>query len=850
MNTKRLTRLVAIVLALVMCMAVLTACPNDNETDPTTQPTTQPTQPTEPTQPGGPETPVKPDPVNVWEDDGKNYTYHDYLGVAPSNWNELTYQDNNDTNIMSYIGSSFFSYDFKFDANGEIIPGDFEIEYNAATKLEDVTAEYAAAWGLDPEAKGFAYRITLRDDLRWENGDPIVAGDFVYTMSEQLSPLFMNYRADSFYAGATVIVNAQNYLKQGQYREMLDNGDERVFELADLVKGDDGVYTRPDGGDIYFPLTEGIAYLSGYSVAAYAGAGYLDAESFAKLEELADDDGNVAVTDESIALWATLICTPAWGMEDESYIPNYLLAPEFTFPAMDFSEVGLFAESDTELVLVLKQALPLLKEDGSLSYQAAYNMSSLPLVHRETYEACKEAPVEGSSLWTSTYNSSVETTMSWGAYKLTTFQGGKQYTLERNPEWHGYRMDNSKGTYVADKIVVDIIQEWNTAWMMFLSGELEGIGIDVSVAADYKGSSRAFFTPDDFVGSVQLQSDKEALKEREEEGVNKTLLTYPDFRKALSLAINRAEYAKTCTTASLAGLGLFTSIHYYDVENGGAYRNTDEAKKVLCEVYAVDWTKYPTLDDAVDAITGYNVTEAKALVTKAYNEALAAGDIKETDKVVLTFGSSLINEAVQRNTDFIGKSWQEMVVGTPLEGRLEYELEDFGTTWADSFRSGAYDVCQGGWTGAAWDPGYFLLAYLSPDYMYSAAWDTSSHMMTFTMVGVAEDGGDITETMSLMDWYECLNGAGKYDWSANALPQSLRLQLIARLEQEVLAQYYTVPITYSFGASLISYKVDYITYEYNTFMGYGGFKYMTFNYTDEEWEAERAAHDNVFDYTK
>ena len=839
MNTKRLTKLVALLLVLVMTLATLAACGGNKGEDKTTA-TTQPTTP--PDDGGKVVTP------QVFTDG--DYTYNTYTGLSPSNWNELTYQDSNDTQIMSYIGSSFFQYDFKFDEYGQIVPGEFEVEYAAATKLEDVTAEYAAAWGLDASKTGFAYRITLRDDLKWNNGDAITAYDFVYTMSEQLSPLFMNYRADSYYAGATIIVNAQNYLKQGQYREVLDNGKERVFELADLVKGEDGVYTRPDGGEIYFPLTAGLSYLGGYSVAAYAGAGYLDATSFNALSALADDDGNVAVTDESVALWATLICTPAWGMEDESYIPNYLLAPDFTFATMDFSQVGLFAESDTELVIVLKQALPLLKEDGSLSYQAAYNMSSLPLVHQATYEACKQAPVEGSTLWTTTYNSSAETTMSWGAYTLEFFQSGKAYRLVRNTNWYGYYLVENQGLYQTDVIFCETIAEWSTAWMKFLAGELDGIGIDVSVAADYKGSSRAYFTPEDYVGSMQLQSDKEALKARETEGVNKTLLSYVDFRKALSLAINRTEYTKACTTASFAGFGLFNSMHYHDVENGGAFRNTDEAKKVLCEVYAVDWTKYPTLDDAVAAVTGYNLTEARALLTKAYNEALAAGDIKEGDKVVLTFGVSVINESTQRSTNFLANAFAELAVGTPLEGKLEVELKDFSTKWADDFRAGAYDICQGGWQGAAWDPGYFLLAYLSPDYMYSAAWDTSSHMMTFTMVGVGENGEDITETMSLMDWYECLNGYGKYDWSANALKQEQRLQLIAALEKEVLLQYYTVPMYNYFSASLISYKCDYITYEYNTFMGYGGMKYMTYRYDDSAWEAAVIAEGGQLDYTR
>jgi hypothetical protein len=55
---------------------------------------------------------------------------------------------------------------------------------------------------------------------------------------------------------------------------------------------------------------------------------------------------------------------------------------------------------------------------------------------------------------------------------------------------------------------------------------------------------------------------------------------------------------------------------------------------------------------------------------------------------------------------------------------------------------------------------------------------------------------------------------------------------------------------YSFSASLQSYKVDYITLEYNTFMGYGGLKYMTFNFDDAGWDAEVQAAGGEIDYKK
>ena len=762
----------------------------------------------------------------------KVYTYNTYTALSPSNWNELTYQDNNDTQVMSYIGSSFFTYDFKYDANGEIVPGDFVMQYSAATALEDVSDKVDAKWGVPAGKKGYAYKITLRDDLKWENGDPITAEDFVYTMKEQLNPDFQNYRADSFYVGSTILVNAENYVKQGQSTQaavatvMANNGHATIADFV-AAQGNEQTYVN-------WNYSFGDTYENG----AWTGSA-----------EDAVVASNLTVAEMYKLFSETII---GWGY-DQATADEYFVAEvslDYTFPAMDFSEVGIYAESDTELVIVLVNALDLLKEDGSLSYKAAYNMSSLPLVHKATYEANKVEPTAGNTLWTSTYNSSKESTMSWGPYKLESFEDGKEYVMVRNENWYGYNMEEYKGQYQTDRIVCETIKEWNSAWVKFLAGEIDGIGIDVSVADEYKGSEQAYFTPSDFVSSLQLQSSKEALADRQDPGINKTILAYADFRKALSLGIDRADFATKTTTSSLAGFGLFNSMHYYDVENGGVYRNTDEAKKVLCDIYNIDVTKYASLDDAVDAITGYDLAAAKELVTKAYNEALAAGDIKAEDKVVLTMGSGAINATVTKRYEFLKAAWIELVKGTPLEGRLDVELQDFATAWATDFRAGKYDICMGGWSGAAWDPGYFLLAYLSPAYMYSTAWDTSSQQLEFTMKGVGENGADITDTMSLIDWYNCLNGASgaKYDFSSNALEESQRLQLIAALEKEVLQVYYSVPLYNDFSASLISYKVDYVTYEYNTFLGYGGIRYMTYNFSDAEWEGEVAKVNGEFNY--
>lgn len=785
---------------------------------------------------------------------GGEYTMYDYTAVSPSNWNELTYQDNNDTQIMSYISGSFFTFDFKFDANGEIVPGEFETEFSGAEALEDVTAEYAGdeKWGIPADAKEQrAYKITLRNSLRWDDGTKITAEDFVYSMQEQLNPLFKNYRADSFYNSGTVIHNAKGYVFQGSTENVTARDFHETWEEA---KTDTDLFFSlgAEGGVGSFIATNYGSYLSSNTPAWVVMALGCTAteEEILKLE--GKTIAEIEASDELSGIWAKVL---GWWKT----LPNEELdffSKSYTYPEVKPEDIGLFVgEKKNELIIILDKTMKLLNEDGSLYYNAAYQLSSLPLVKKDLYESCKQEPQSGSTLWTSNYNSSVETSASWGPYKLTEFQAGKSYVLERNEEWYGYKMKEYDGQYQTSKIVVETISEYNTALLKFKAGELASIGIDVSVADEYKNSSQAIFTPDDFVQSMQLQSSKESLIARgEEDGVNKVLLAYPEFRKAISLGFDRADYAKKCTTSSLAGYGIFNSMHYYDVANGGVYRNTDEAKKTLCAAYGVDYTKFESLDAAVDSITGYNLELARQCLESAVAEAKKAGEYKDGDKVVFTVGTSVDNESTRRVFDFIKTSLETLAVGTSLEGLLTAEFDaSFGNGWANDFRAGAYDICTGGWTGAAWDPGYFLLAYLSPDYMYSTAWDTSTVSMTFTMPAGDYEGAGQEYTMPLIEWYNCLNGIAAdgatytFDWSDGMAPIEARLALIAALEEQILTAYYTVPIAYSFGASLLSYKHEYITREYNTFMGYGGVRYMTYNYTDSEWEEYCA--NNELDYT-
>ncbi len=823
------------------------------------------------------------------------YTLNDYTSVSPSNWNILTYTDSNDTQIMEYIHSYFFEFDYdfggnKYDSNGNIlseniVEGSYEVHYSAATKVEDVTGSVSSSWGYTASQiadGGYAWKITLRDDLSWDDGTAITAADFVYSMKEQLNPDYYNYRADSYYNSSVVIHNARNYLYQGSYAysNMIsaNYGDDEYVLTDNLTEeATTGYLKDSDGNYIYIKLSDGGNWGS-YGIATYYAA---YAESlFANIDytvlsgAATNSDGYTYVTKDVLSVLNDMIAILHGYANAAAY---YAAAGDYAYqeweefcyiganyPDMDFSEVGIYAASDTELVIVLDSPLYLLDDDGGLSYRAAYYLSGLPLVKEDLYEECRVDNSSSGAYDTSTYCSSLATTASWGPYKLTYFQAGKQYILEKNEYWYGWDLEEYQNQYQTEKIICETISDTNTIWESFLIGNLDGVGITADYS-EYSSSSYAMFTPSSYTHSLQVQTTYSSSMASN----NSAILLNQNFRKAISLGLNRSEFTQATTTASKAGYGILNEMYYYAVDDGLTYRGSNAAKEAILETYGfyLDstsgyWTDgtnvYASLQDAYDAVTGYDLAQAQALVKTAIEEMKAgttdysmytwytdgtysASDIvwdstkNVTIQIVVSDSSSttytLMLEYLQSYIDAI-------TAGTELEGKITLEYTDQGSDWSTNFRAGTGELCMGGWSGAAWDPGYMLLAYLDSSYMYSYSWDTSSQMLTLTM-----PDGDYTEagqtlTMSLYDWYLCLNGTStsySYNWASGNVDDDVRLFLIAALEKEILEMYYSIPIYYTYSASLHSAKINYIADEYNTFMSYGGIRYITYNYTDDEW---------------
>lgn len=829
MKQKKLLMLIAMVLVVVLCASVLTACKKDkgNGDGNVTKPGTG------------------------WEDP-KMYTMREYTAQMPSQWCTILTSDNVNNAMESYFTSSFYEFNYKFDANGKIVPGAYTVEYSASTKLEDVTKKYAGQYGLAADAeKGQAFAMTLRNDLKWDDGTPIKAADFVYTMSQQLSPKYLFATASNYYSGNYVIHNAQNYVKQGQ-KGWFDNGNMNLA-YSDLALGADGKYTLK-GNECTIALKKPLVWLQGNTLDSYVtnAPQYFDTAAYASLLALADANGDVAVTAESLALLTTVITAKAaWGETKENTV-GYMYV-NYEYPAMDFSEVGYFVgDNEYELVMVIDGTLNPLDAEGNLTYEAGYYFSNWPLVKKDLWERCED---QSKTPYANSYCTTQEKSASWGPYKLTNYQDQKTYTVSRNDKWFGYGLPQYANQYQTDAIVTEKIEEWDTAWLAFQKGNLDGIGMNVKIAADYRTSKRAYFTPETWTFDLNIQSNANSRTDKR----NNLLLNYADFRKAISLSLDRDDYCAKNNPSSQAALGLLNSMYYYDVENGKVYRESIQAKEAILNAYGAtknadgSWkvgeTTYTDIEDALDATTGYNLTLARQLVENAIAQAKTDGKYSDGEEIILTYGIETQSADTDRVKNWFQAAFDNMTKGTSIEGKVKIEYFMFSSaTWSEQFSAGEYDLCFGAWGNAAFNPAYLLCeTQISDENRYAVKWDPTT--VEVTVKATPDDKHkDGNYTYNLAQWRLILQGKDGCPVNFKNFPMEDQLAALGAVETAILKEYYSIPVFSRYSASLMGYKVDYISYEYNTFMGYGGIRYMTFNYDDTAWAEFVASNNNILNY--
>ena len=815
-------RTLALLLAVMMVVSVFAGCSNKSNTETTaaTAATTEAAQA---------------------DGTAAEYTYHSYDTALGNNWNPHTWEVNADDEILSFITTPLVYMSILDSENGV-----YQWIYQAATSVEDVTAEhqddltkYKAAL---PEGKtaediteGYVYEIKLNPDMRWENGTPINADTYIYSMKQLLNPDMKNYRANLYYDGESAVAggNAYYYSKTtGMYvpyttayatpDEAVADGKELFVNCYDFwgAKG----YTDADGNEApqYVSVSDETVYGEAQNDAFSGASLFADYGDY-----FADASGD----------YAQYLC---FFQDNANYNDN-----------MSYDDtVGFYKVDDYTVRYVNNTYI-------SLDYFMTSLTSSF-LVYEDLYEAGKSTTGE---LVTTDYGNSLDNTMSFGPYKIVSLQEDKQIVYEQNEEWFGYekQADGSLISYTnfdvdgapvqqyqATRIVKDVMDD-AAAKQAFLKGDMSVWTPSADDLVSYSTSDRLYKTPETYTMSFFFDTNLDALKamDASKGNTNSVVLSNVNFRKAMSLSVDREKYV-AATAGYVPNYGLLNSLYYYNIyeDPTSSYRGSDEAMQAICNLYGVSYgegTPYATLKDAYDSINGYNLTQAQELMKQACEELVADGVYTAGDPIYIRIGwakggiTSADQNQVKLMNEFVNAAAKDSGFGTiTLEaiGNINNRYEDVA--------NGEYAIGYGAWGGAAFYPFRNFQVYCDPD-QYSiheaGCWDPKTETLTLNV-----DGEEVT--MTWQAWSQSMMGVGKYASASN----ETKLSITAQMEEAYLQKYYRIPLCSTTVCEMLAYQVDYYTDVYNVMYDFGGLRLMKFNYTDAEWADYVASQGGTLSY--
>ena len=261
--------------------------------------------------------------------------------------------------------------------------------------------------------------------------------------------------------------------------------------------------------------------------------------------------------------------------------------------------------------------------------------------------------------------------------------------------------------------------------------------------------------------------------------------------------------------------------------------------------------------------TGYNLPLAAKYLARAIDTEDASEEqghfskgqtvsieilVYKTDSETTQASYKFIKDGLDTLANEVNKAAGENVINFDY---FMTQNEDYYT----EAKKGHYDVIFSTWGGAQMNPWGLMEVYCDSTFDSNCEYGMTKRVNKISLT-FDYDGDGKTETKTLEGWYKYLSelkeiSASEYDLDdpeeaeeyriAKAQRHKERLNILAEIEAGYLNTWSTTPVISRSSASLTSFKVQYATQSYIPLMGYGGVRYMTFNFTNSEWAAKIAS---------
>jgi hypothetical protein len=748
-------------------------------------------------------------------------------------WSPFSLRNQGEDKIYSLLQTGLFEYQLSEDNLGyDIINGlasNFPVDVDGANYLfEKPSDDQRLKRGIPAKSEqgGFIYEISINPLAKWEDGKAINANDFVNSLKEFLNPEFRKSGAKSFLSNLEIGNGLQYYKSQFPIFETMGE-----FHTID-ARMDNNLY-----GSFYYQLP-----------ALYDHSFYSLFKEFSNKK--LNGTGPLFIEDVDVKKFITLLNNNEWGSVDnpqyvvvkngststssrEDYIKaiqgllrgvvkydenkiysNYLLADvdskysliKAKYPEMSFEdEVGITLKDNYTFLLWLKNSISEAKLCDILT------------------QSWLQYPNSSNS-----YNTNVLNTKSYGPYKLVS-ENNDNYILEKNENWLYFNnleaFRNGKEIYQASTLNFQVFANHQSALNSFEKGTLDFINLEKEEIPSFKNSKLFNYDLTSATYKLSFNTSWNKLQIAQNKiGVNKTILTNINFRKAFSYALDRNKIVNEYYYDGIPSLVPISKKYVVNrndrnSENMGvAYRDYPAAQNVIRDVFNNE--------------DGFDVIQAREYLQNAIiqeNASSLSGHYEIGDTVEINFE---IHENVSKYSSFIKfleDSLLEIAKTTALENKISIKTHD------GLIKNGTTDMAFATWSGTEGNVFNLVTAYINEDELLEYGFQPSVETLTIEL-----DGIEVTK--SYTEWKDVLL-TGEY---AN---QTLtkRIYLLAAIEKGLVEQFRFISLYTSSRISLNSLKIANRIKESKYYINFSEIKEVEFNYNDTEWE--QFISSNNFDLT-
>lgn len=508
---------------------------------------------------------------------------------------------------------------------------------------------------------GKVYRITLNRNIKWEDGTPVTAHDYVYSYLQYIDPIQLNSRSNGMYPSGSrksgaAIKNARNYFSQGQTIGAKDKDGKLIDKEAGYDYSDSLLKkltatkavnkTITVGSVTYqFELNKDATIFEGSSLASgIANGSVLAKEQVQSLFSLLIN--TLARADEK--LYKAIISLQGndrknfFGQVIDALVsaslqaevaanPYYVGKQGDKFPQVNKEDVGIRAIDDYTLELEYEKEVTV-KDVFS-------EFGQLKLVNKKAYEASLDKDRKNS-----TYGTEKNHPVSYGTFSIADWAPGKYLRFNKNFA-HPYAWTTNyksvQYTYFAKE---------NDFLNAFKQGEIDNLSIRKDYYKERYSEEKVkqgiirksiigaptVMVPNPFTDSTDPYIQK--------------LIKNVNFRKALYMAVNRD---------GLKGIHPTSDPIYTPVPANATQFDTDE-------LYYIQRPQYKALLEKSGIGSGYDPVKAKEL----YLQALKEEGVPENHQMTFRLSAPEI-EYLERTSKFLKENFESIFKNIKIDVQLE-----------------------------------------------------------------------------------------------------------------------------------------------------------------------------------